>query len=287
MTTPAVTMQPQQRMPSIAFPLVLISIGVAFLLANLGYLTRINVGELFRLWPLLLVLAGVDLLVRPRSFALAAIAEVAIVVAAFVYLLTGATLTPTALDYTVNVPRAGASELNLVVNYGAGALTLAGGGSDLVAVRSSQQDVSRTVDQTGTLSSVTLSTGEQNFFWDGRDRTWAVTLPSEVRTSMVLNLGAGDFDVDLSRVQLTRATINAGASDLTVTLPKPTGTVPIKISSGASSVTIVVPAGVAYSVTSTGIAHSVQGPQQSTGYATATDRVTIDISIAAGSVQIR
>ena len=82
-------------------------------------------------------------------------------------------------------------------------------------------------------------------------------------------------------------TVNAGASDLTITLPKPSGTVPIKISSGASSVTIVVPAGVAYSVTSTGVAHSVQGPQQSAGYSTATDRVTIDISMAAGSVQIR
>lgn len=288
MTAPNIAMPtPQQRTPSIAFPLVLISLGVAFLLVNMGYLSRISWAELIRLWPVLIILAGVDLLLRPHSFAIAAIAEVAIVIAAFAYLLTAMTLAPAALDYTVNVPRAAATDLSLTVNYGAGTLTLAGGGTDLVAVRSSQQDVRRTVDQSGQTASVTISSGEDGTFFNSRDRSWAVTLPNDVRTGMTLNLGAGNFDVDLSNVQVRRATINAGASDLTLTLPKPSGNVPMTVSSGASSVTIVVPSGVAYSVTSTGVLHSISGQLQSPDYATATDRVTLNISIAAGSVTIR
>ncbi len=288
MTTPNITMpSPAQRTPSIAFPLVLISLGLAFLLANMGYLRGISWAELFRLWPVLLVLAGVDLLLRPRSFAIAAIAEVAIVIAAFAYLLSATTLAPAALEYTVNVPRAATTDMSLTVNYGAGTLSLAGGGTDLVSVRSSQQDVRRTVDQTGQVASVTLSSGEDYVFWNGRDRSWAITLPNDVRTGMTLNLGAGNFDVDFSDIQVRRATVNAGASDLTLTLPKPSGNVPMTVSSGASSVTIVVPSGVAYAVTSTGVLHSISGQLQSPDYAAAVDRVTLNISIAAGSVTIR
>ena len=289
MTAPTLTI-PQQprRQVSVAFPLVLISLGIAFLLVNLGVLHGITWARVFQLWPVLIILAGVDLLLRPRSYLAAAVVDIAIIVAAFAYLLSGATVGPANLTYTVNVPRAGVTDLGLTVNYGAGAFTLSGGGSDLVAVSSSSQDVSRSVDQNNTSATVVVSSDTNTAFGvDGRDRQWSVRLPSDVRTSMTLNLGAGDFDVDLSNVKLTRATINAGASDLTVTLPKPSGNVPVKISSGASSVTIVVPAGVAYAVNTTGVLHSVAGPQQSSDYATATDRVTIDVSIAAGSVQIR
>ncbi|HEU5288648.1 MAG TPA: DUF5668 domain-containing protein [Candidatus Limnocylindria bacterium] len=286
MTAPTMAMPAPQRTPSIAFPLVLISLGVAFLLVNMGYLARISWAELARLWPVLIILAGVDLLLRPRSFAAAAIAEIAIVVATFAYLFTATTLAPASLAYTVNVPRAAATELSLTVNYGAGTLTLAGGGTDLVAVRSSEQDVKQTVDQTGSFAGVTLSSREDGTFW-GRDRNWDVRLPSDVQTGMTLNLGAGDFDVDLTNVRTSRATINAGASDLTVTLPKPSGNVPMTISGGASSLTLIVPAGVEYAVTTKGVMHSVQGVTQSAGYATAADRVTIEVSIAAGSVTIR
>lgn len=289
MTTPTLAIPTvPRRTHSIAFPLLLIALGIAFLLANLGYLRGLNWSEVVRLWPVLIIVAGVDLLLRPRSYVAAAIVEVAIIAVAFAYLLAGATAGPSALSYSVNVPRAAATDLGLTVNYGAGQLSLAGGGTDLVAVSSTSEDVSRTVDQTGGSTRVTVSSNANSAFGvDGRDRRWTIRLPSDVRTTMTLNLGAGDFDVDLSGVKVSRATINAGASDLTVTLPTPSGTVPLRISSGASSVTVVVPPGVAYSVTSTGVLHSVTGPLQSAGYATATDRVTIDISIAAGSVVIR
>ena len=289
MTTPTLAMPaPQRRTVSIALPLLLISLGIAFLLGNLGYLRGVSWSELFRLWPVLLILGGVDVLLRPRSFAIAAVVEIAIIVAAFAYLLSNATFGQATLSYSVDVPRAGVSDLTFTVNYGAGQLSLAGGGSQLVSVQSSKEDVSRTVDQNGSAATVTVSSNENAIFGiDGRDRRWDVRLPSDVRTSMTLNLGAGDFDVDLTNVQVSRATINSGASDLKVTLPKPSGNVPLKISSGASSVTIIVPSGVAYSVTSTGVLHSVAGPLQSSDYATAANRVQIEISIAAGSVVIR
>ncbi|HYK97532.1 MAG TPA: DUF5668 domain-containing protein [Candidatus Acidoferrales bacterium] len=279
---------PRPRTPSIAVPLVLITVGAAFLAANLGYLSGLRWSDVLRLWPVLIILAGTDLLLRPRSFVAAAVVEVTIIALAFAYLVGGVTPVAVGANYTLNVPRAAASDLNLTVNYGAGTFALTGGGSDLVAVRSSQEDVTRTIDQNGGFAAVTLSSNRPDFMWMGPDRRWDVQVPSDVRTGMTLNLGAGDFDVDLTSVQLTRATINAGASDLTVRLPAQIkGDVRMTVAAGASDVKLYVPQGLAYRVTYSGVAMSATGPTQSAGYATATDRITITVSAAAGSLSIR
>lgn len=288
MTTQNITLPAQpHRTPSIAFPLVLITLGVLFLLANVGYLTGISWIELARLWPVLIILAGVDLLLRPRSFAAAAIAEIAIVIAALVYLAIGSSIAPAALSYNVNVPRGAATDLNLTVDYGAGEFTLASGGSDLVAVSSTYEDVSRTVNELGGTTSVKLSSDTVRFGFDARDRAWNVKLPNDVRTAMTLNLGAGKFDVDLSSLAVTRATINGGASDMTLRLPVPKGDVHVTISAGASNLKIYVPQNVAYRISYTGVMQSIDGPTQSANYDSAADRVTIKLSAAASSVSIR
>jgi cell wall-active antibiotic response 4TMS protein YvqF len=289
MATPTLALPaPRPRTPSIAVPLVLIALGGAFLAANLGYLSGLRWSDVLRLWPVLIILAGTDLLLRPRSFVAAAAVEITIIALAFAYLISGVTPAAVGANYTLNVPRAAASDLNLTVNYGAGTFALTGGGSDLVAVRSSQEDVTRTIDQNGGFAAVTLSSNRPDFMWMGGDRRWDVQLPSDVRTGMTLNLGAGDFDVDLTTVQLTRATINAGASDLTVRLPAQVkGDVRMTVAAGASDVKLYVPQGLAYRVTYSGVAMSATGPTESASYATASDRITINVSAAAGSLSIR
>ena len=289
MTTPNLAYPTQQqRTPSIAVPLILISIGFAFLLGNLGGLRGVRWDDVFRLWPLLLVIGGVDLLLRPRSFAAAAVAEIAIVAVAFIYLIGGAALVPVApLAYATDVPRAGVTDLGLTVNYGAGSITMSGGATSLVSVRSSQEDVSRTVNQNGSAATVTLSSAQDTVFgWNGGDRRWDIQLPNDVRTAVTLNAGAGSFDIDLTGVNISRASLNAGASSMNVKLPTPKGEVPIKLTGGASSMDITVPAGVAYRITYTGVMQSISGPLSSPGYETATDRLTITVSAAMSSVTI-
>jgi len=87
MTTAPATIvpRPTQPRPSLAGPLVLITLGVVFLLANGGYITRDIWAHLGQIWPVVLVLIGVDLIIRPRSLAVALIAEIALIAAAVVY----------------------------------------------------------------------------------------------------------------------------------------------------------------------------------------------------------
>jgi hypothetical protein len=286
MTAQSIAVSPR-RDHSVAFPLILITAGVAIFLANAGYLTGLRWSDLVALWPILLVLGGVHLLLRPRSFVLAAVVELAIIVATFAYALTGVAVNPVSTSYELSVPRAGISDAIVTVNYGGGMLRLTGGGSELVTVRSTRDDVTRTVDQTGATATVVVSSNADRVFTGfGRDRRWEISLPSDVRAGITLNLGAGDFDIDLSSVRVVRATINAGASDLTLRMPQPRGDVPITLSTGASSVDIDVPDGVEYRIESTGALASISGSQQSAGYATAADRLTIHLASAMSSVTI-
>ena len=51
--------------PSLVWPIVLVSIGVLFLLNNLGILAEDIWLPLLRLWPLVLILIGIEILVGP------------------------------------------------------------------------------------------------------------------------------------------------------------------------------------------------------------------------------
>ncbi len=293
MTTPAMTLESPRRTPSIAFPLVLISLGIVFLLANAGYMTGVSWRHVVQLWPVLFVLLGVDLLLRPRSILAAVIAEVAIIGAAIIYLVGapafpfGSGVAGGAFTSQESVARDGSRALSLTLGYGAGDLTLKGGSGDLVAVKSTREDIElQRVDRGTGSAAVEVRSVVPDVPFDGGARAWSVTVPSDIPVGMTLNLGAGDFDIDLSNVMLTHATINNGASDLQIVLPRPSGNVPITISTGASSVDLRVPAGVEYSVRVTGAVNSVSGSQQSGAYTSAVDRLTITISSGASSITI-
>lgn len=268
--------------PSLAWPLLLISLGIVFLLANAGYITGDVWLRLAQVWPVALVLIGVDLLIRPRSIAIALIAEIALVAAAVVYAVAAPAVLPGTASITANLTRDGASQLDLDLAYGAGDLLVTGGAVDLVNVGSTRQDIE--LARSG--GNVTLRTTNATFPF-GLDRKWTVQLPSDLPTALKADLGAGSFTLDLSNVPLTRATISSGASDLKLTLPHPKGDVSIRIAGGASSMTIDVPAGVDYAVTVDGGLTSTTGPVRSAGYATAADRVSISVSAGASSIQIR
>jgi hypothetical protein len=290
MTTPnlALPAPTQARRPLIAFPLVLIALGVVFLLANAGYVGEGALRRLVELWPIALVLIGLDILVRDRSTAVALVVEVAVIAASVVYAVAGPATGLVPLGtHSTSVGRLDATSLALTVNYGAGRLTMHSGTSELVAVSSSREDVRvEDVRHSGSSAVVTISpTSDQ--FPINTDRTWDVVIPSDIPVALTANVGAGEFRFGLRDVKLDSARISGGASDLVITLPKPSGDVPVTISAGASSITLEIPPGVDYRVRTTGGLNSVNGIEASAGYAAATDRLTILVTSGASSITIR
>jgi len=281
------TPQPIVRRPSMGFPLLLIALGVVFLLANAGYVNSSVWPRLFSLWPLALVLVGIDLLFRERSAALVLALEILIITVALVAVIASSTAVVPIGTNSTTVGREDARSLSLVVNYGAGKLALHGGATDLVQVSSTRQDVRvRDVRHDGTAASVTIAPTD-DFLFAGADRSWDIAVPSDMSVALSTSLGAGEFDLDLRNVQLRSASVSNGASDLVLRLGKPHGDVPITISSGASSLTIYVDDGVAYRVRTTGGLISVTGTEQTASYDGASDRFTIVFSGGMSSVTIR
>jgi hypothetical protein len=289
MTTPTLALPAPTlaRRPLIAFPLVLIALGIVFLLANAGYVGEGALRRLVDLWPIALVLIGLDILVRDRSTAVALIVEIAVIAASVAYAVAGpaTSLVPFGTS-TTSIGRLDATSLSLTVNYGAGRLTMHSGTSALVSVSSSREDVRvQDVRQSGA-ATVTISPTNDGFLF-GADRAWDVVIPSDIPVRLTANVGAGEFTFGLRDVRLASATINGGASDLEISLPKPAGDVPVTISAGASSITLEIPSGVDYRVRTTGGLNSVNGVESSAGYAAATDRLTILVTSGASSITVR
>jgi DNA-binding MarR family transcriptional regulator len=80
------------------------------------------------------------------------------------------------------------------------------------------------------------------FEW--RSRSGEVTLNAAVPWEVEVRGGAYRVEADLSGLRLTSFVLTRGLSDVDLTLPEPSGVVPVRLSGGASEVNIRRPAGV-------------------------------------------
>lgn len=287
--------------PGVFWPLLLILVGALFLAANLGVIGGARVLDVLNLWPLLLVILGIDLAFSRRSPQLAIAGEVAVVALA-IGILVAEPLYPQWFSLgssvpggqrTVSVPRGSEQRLTLHLNGGAGSFAVHGGARDLVAVSSDNDDLVLNASGGRDMDVRVDQGGRGPRLGPTQAAHVDAAIASDVSTTLDVNAGAGDFVVDLRDVKLTDARLNVGAASLRVVLPKPTGNVSIVVSAGASSVIIEVPDGVEASITSTGALLSMRSENprvagtQTAGYATAADRVTVRVTAGASSVVIR
>jgi len=124
-----------------------------------------------------------------------------------------------------------------------------------------------------------------------------VQVANDLPLSLQVNAGAGEFVVDLHDVTVTDARFSVGASNTTIVLPHPTGDVTVRLDGGASNITVEIPADVEARVVVTGglVSTSSTNPRatknggiiETPGYATAKDRVTVNITGGASQITVR
>jgi hypothetical protein len=306
-----------RRRRGLLWPLLLIVVGGFFLASNLGYVGPVPIRTVLQLWPLLLVLSGIEVLLARREPILALAIEVLVVAVAVGLVVTQ----PRGLFVPVGgaqpssaaaVPRQGATSLALRVEGSAGTYSVSGGASDLVEARSDHgeltvRDSRRDGGQAAEIRVQPATIGDIHIFGTTPPTNVDVRVARDVPTSLRVEGGAGDFIVDLRDIQVRDARIETGASHVELTLPKPSGEVPIRIQAGAANVVIVVPGDVEVRITTSGAilstttlnprivasgtsSSNVRGSPSSVetpGYAAAKDRVTITIEAGASSITIR
>ena len=297
------------------WPLLLIALGIIFLLQNFGYISGVSWRAIGSLWPLLLVLIGLDIAFARRWPVPTLVAEVLVIAAGLALVASSPNLAPGVFVFgdgvgpgesDVSVPRNDATQLALTLNGGGTrSYHLSGGADQLVEAHSTSADLRLRTSGT-TRADVRLDQTSNGFFVPGGPGDVQIRVASDVPTSLTINVGAGEFDVDLSDVRVTDARVNVGASSMRFVVPKPTGDVAIRMNGGASNVVLVVPDGVEARIVTTGGLLSLRSDNtrlgsgggtggcvacgssvETNGYGTAHDRVTITISAGASSIVVR
>jgi hypothetical protein len=252
------------------WPIVWIVVGVVLLLSTTGRLGT-GPGELIAQgWPWLLVAIGVWLL-------LGSIAP-------------GGSRGTERLSLSLR----GASEASIRIRFGAGTLTarraLPG---DLVEGTFEGGVIHREMGPGRIELSQDTSYGLP---WLDRRSNWDMGLTAEVPLDLRLEAGASKSTLDLGETKLRRLDLQTGASETRVVLPRSAGVTEVRAEHGAASLTFEVPAGVAARIRTRMALGSSQVDEsrfprvgdvyQSIDYATAANRVDLDIQGGVGSLRV-
>jgi cell wall-active antibiotic response 4TMS protein YvqF len=296
-------MQPRYR--SFFWPSVLILAGVVALLVNIGGLPFERLILLVNLWPLILIVIGLEIIVR-RGFhgasADVAAALVVILAVAGAAAYVAINPSPTATNkLDVSAPVGELHQASLDVNVGSATINVSGG-SELGSLLYRAH-----IEYPGPKPDITFdrSTGvlrisqKENFpFGIANGRfSLSVQLNGAVAWSVSENTGASKDTIDLPHVKVSAVTVNTGASSEEMTLGPPTGIVPVEVNGGALTVHVHRPSGTEASVQVSGGAdsldadgHSQRGigdlTYESNGFSGASDGYRIRVNGGACTVAL-
>ncbi|MBN1979506.1 MAG: hypothetical protein JW918_19085 [Anaerolineae bacterium] len=264
------------RRSAIFWGVIIILLGIFLLINNF---VEVDIGRFF--WPLFLILLGV-------------------------WVLLGVFAAPRGFETEeATIPLEGAGKARVHIGHGAGRLRVGGGAGAGELLSGSfggglEQRVKREGDALDVKLSVRVSGEHFIFPWTwwgpGRSLDWTVNLNEGIPLSLDLETGASDTRVDLTDLRVTDLRLQTGASSSEITLPARAGHTKAVIRSGAASVNVRVPEGAAARVKAGGIADiqvnksrfpRVGGVYQSEDYATAENKVDIDIETGVGSISVR
>lgn len=297
---------PRRRRGSLVGPIILIAVGLFFLLSNLGLIAWNFWEAAARLWPLVLVAIGLDLLIGRRSWlgsALVLLATIILLVAGLVWLGgVGRGL----VTHEVSQPLNGADRAEAHIAFGVGNLQLQAlpASSSLLVEGTLEYDNGRErVEESFTvedgLANYAISAHSQPgglaFFGRSAPRTWELSLNRDTPVQLDIRTGVGQATLDLYQLNVTHLNIESGVGQTTVILPargELTGT----IQGGVGELVIEIPEGVAARINvETGLGSSqILGDYRqdgsvytSPGYETAEVRIDLELKAGIGQVTVR
>jgi len=289
-------------------PTILIGLGILFLLNNLGLLSWAIWPAILRLWPVLLIAIGLDLLIGRRSVLgslLVALVMLAALGAAIWWTDAWVGVGTPLLNQTFSQPLNGAKRATIDIGLGAGTLRL-GAQSEADGLISGsvahgpRDQIQRDFTVSGDTATFKLHAVRQNGwggplrFRNGEELVWDLRLNPDVPLQLDLSTGAGTSTLDLTHLNITELNVSTGVGTATLNLPE-RGIVRASVSGGVGDTTISIPAGIAARISaSTGLGQvRVAGNFQrqdklyvSPNYASAANRVDLAISGGIGSITI-
>jgi len=293
-------------------PLILITLGLVFLMANLGMLGTSPWQLLWQWWPLILIIIGLEILIGVLgrwSYALSALLGMLVVIGTLALvaylLLAGPQLAGSTPAYTSHftqplgdVSRAEVKLDLLLGTFRVSALP-AGPGNLLEGDfgPDSAPPLSREYQERGDVAFLTLKSSGPRVRLGGRE-AWPqgrLRLSPNVPLALQVETVMGTVDLDLRDLRVTDLTLEGVMCTQQVQLPA-SGQVMVHVAGVMSTCEITVPAGTAARIYRRGLAaitvDESRFPRrdqvhESAGFASAASRVEITIESVMGAVQVR
>lgn len=298
--------QPKER-DSLVGPILMVGAGIIFLFNNLGWVEWSIWESLLRLWPLLLIIGGLDLIIGRRSAVggvVVAILAVALLVGGIWVMNSDVASSPTVMVSGENVafPIDGAQKAVVKISLSTGELRLGDGAAAANVLDGKIQNPKGERIKEGNVREgdtlyTTLTVRESTSSIlpsSSRNNLWDLHLNQEMPMTLAVSTGVGESTLDLRRLTLTGLDLNIGIGTTTVSLPRQ-GDFSGEISGGIGRTVIRVPADLAVRLDiSTGIGgKSVPASFRKEGdtyaspaYVTAGGGVELDVSGGIGAIQV-
>jgi hypothetical protein len=282
-----------RRYRSYFWPALLILIGIVALLVNSGVISTDRLALLADLWPVVLIVIGLELIARRGLPGQAGdVAAVLIVLIAAGGAVAYVALAPNPSSTGKLDSHASIGSLDhaaLEIDAGAATITVTGTSSlegDLYHATMDYSGTKPDVSLDRSSGTLTISQGNTGFsVFQTRRFTLDLQINSSIPWTITSNGGASTETFRLSSVPLKSMDINTGASREDITLGSPSGPVPITINGGALTVNLHRPPSAGASVSVSGGAvslnfdgrqsHAIGNLNESKGSGTDTYRVEV------------
>ena len=235
---------------SMFWPILLIGVGVVWLLGNLGYIPMPSLRMLLRLWPLILIIIGLDIIFGRRSPVIGGLIGLGAVALVIVLLLFGPSLGLEALEpsgelqtLTFSEPLGSATSAHITLDLERYPTTIqALSASDLLieAELDTLTDVRFSARGAGE-KSVTLEPVE-NYGFDidwidlvGADARWEIGLSPDVPIDLTVDVGSGSATIDLIYLEISELEIDGGSGSTELILPESSSLYTATIDGGSGS----------------------------------------------------
>jgi hypothetical protein len=209
-----------------------IGLGIVFQLANLGFLALDVWQVVIRLWPLLLIAIGFDVIIGRRSMIASLVGLIVILALLFgALVLMGVRVggIETMAGESVQQSLEGITQARIQISPGAGSLKVdamdepsgliggtvpAGRGHRIQGDYSESNGVGEYIlRETG--ANIVFGVGTRGDPWN-----WDINLTTEIPLDLDFEMGAGSIDADLSDLQIDTLNTSMGVGQTIVTLPE-------------------------------------------------------------------
>ena len=241
-------MNENRRFPNLFWPIVLIGIGGLLFLSNLEIIEPIDVSILWRLWPVFLVIVGINMLFGRNNRMVASLFSGVLAVAIVGFLFFSPQIvdrlpTPQMVTESFETPLDGAEAADIDLDFDRGNLTvtsLDGGANLFEAVVNHNEKVNFQTSGTSRpkvrLSLNDVGAPQIGDWFEDQQITADIGLATGIPLELKVDVGSGSADLFLADMELIGLDANSGSGSLEVELPG--GDYSVDLGSGSGSITV-------------------------------------------------